>query len=101
LRNVNERNKTTRVDLDGERNERIFDSLLERFGLAYWVEIKTDYPRCTYYFGPFLAKDEAEVAQAGYEEDLKTEGAQGIKLHIKRCKPKDLTIFEEKEESKS
>jgi len=75
-------------------------SLLERFGLAYWVEIKTDYPRCTYYFGPFLAKDEAEVAQAGYEEDLKTEGAQGIKLHIKRCKPKDLTIFEEKEESK-
>ena len=75
-------------------------SLLERFGLAYWVEIKTDYPRCTYYFGPFLAKDEAEVAQAGYEEDLKTEGAQGIKLHIKRCQPEDLTIFEEKEEIK-
>jgi hypothetical protein len=67
-------------------------SLLERFGLAYWVEIKTDYPRCTYYFGPFLAKDEAEVAQAGYEEDLKTEGAQGIKLQIKRCKPEDLTM---------
>jgi hypothetical protein len=22
---------------------------------------------------------------------LKTEGAQGIKLHIKRCKPEDLT----------
>ncbi|NCQ86461.1 MAG: DUF1816 domain-containing protein [Microcystis aeruginosa W13-18] len=67
-------------------------SLLEMFGLAYWVEIKTDYPRCTYYFGPFLAKDEAEVAQAGYEEDLKTEGAQGIKLQIKRCKPEDLTM---------
>lgn len=84
----------------GNEMKEFLISLLERFGLAYWVEIKTDYPRCTYYFGPFLAKDEAEVAQAGYEEDLKTEGAQGIKLHIKRCKPKDLTIFEEKEESK-
>jgi hypothetical protein len=77
-----------------------FISLLEMFGLAYWVEIKTDYPRCTYYFGPFLAKNEAEVAQAGYEEDLKTEGAQGIKFDIKRCKPESLTIFDEKEESK-
>jgi hypothetical protein len=84
----------------GNEMKEFLISLLERFGLAYWVEIKTDYPRCTYYFGPFLAKDEAEVAQAGYEEDLKTEGAQGIKLQIKRCKPKDLTIFEEKEESK-
>ena len=84
----------------GNEMKEFLISLLEMFGLAYWVEIKTDYPRCTYYFGPFLAKDEAEVAQAGYEEDLKTEGAQGIKLHIKRCKPKDLTIFEEKEESK-
>lgn len=75
-------------------------SFLEMIGLASWVEVKTDYPRCTYYFGPFLSRNEAEVASAGYEEDLKAEGAQGIKLAIKRCKPQSLTVFDEKEEVK-
>jgi hypothetical protein len=75
-------------------------SLLEMIGLASWVEIKTDYPRCTYYFGPFLSKNEAEVAQAGYDEDLKAEGAQGIQFEIKRCKPQSLTIFDDREEIK-
>lgn len=77
-----------------------FISFLEMIGLASWVEVKTDYPRCTYYFGPFLYRNEAEVASVGYEEDLKAEGAQGIKLAIKRCKPENLTVFDEKEEVK-
>jgi Domain of unknown function (DUF1816) len=84
----------------GNEMREFFISLLEMIGLAFWVEIKTEYPRCTYYFGPFLSKNEAEVAQAGYEEDLKAEEAQGIKFDIKRCKPENLTIFEEKEEGK-
>lgn len=74
---------------------------LERLGLAYWVEIKTDYPRCTYYFGPFWSNVEAEADRSGYLEDLQAEGAQGIKCEIKRCKPSSLTIFDEKEEFKS
>ncbi|ACK72516.1 Domain of unknown function DUF1816 [Gloeothece citriformis PCC 7424] len=67
-------------------------------GLAYWVEIHTDYPRCTYYFGPFLSKKEAEVSKLGYLEDLDHEGAKGISVTIKRCKPNSLTIFDEKED---
>ncbi|MBR8831022.1 MAG: hypothetical protein N5P05_001965 [Chroococcopsis gigantea SAG 12.99] len=72
-------------------------SLLDLLGLAFWVEIKTDYPRCTYYFGPFLGNAAAAKAQAGYIEDLQAEGSQGINVKISRCKPKDLTVFDEKE----
>ncbi len=69
--------------------------LLNLLGFAFWVEIGTTIPRCTYYFGPFLSKAEAEAAKAGYLEDLLGEGAQGIQVEIKRCKPKNLTIFDE------
>ncbi|MEC4983744.1 MAG: DUF1816 domain-containing protein [Oscillatoria sp. PMC 1068.18] len=69
--------------------------ILEFFGLACWIEIVTDNPRCTYYFGPFMTKAEAEEATGGYVEDLKNENAQGIAVSIKRCKPKNLTVFDE------
>ena len=68
---------------------------LNWLGLAYWVEIETSLPRCTYYFGPFLSQTEAQMAEAGYLEDLKGEGAQGIQVKLKRCKPQSLTIFDE------
>lgn len=62
---------------------------------AVWVEIITDRPRCTYYFGPFSSASEAKVACPGYIEDLKSEGAVGIKFMIKRCRPKVLTVCDE------
>ena len=70
-------------------------SIFEFLGLAYWVEIVTETPRCTYYFGPFLNKKEAEAAKDGYIEDLNHEKAQGITWAIKRLKPNNLTIFDE------
>lgn len=73
--------------------------LLELIGLACWIEINTDNPRCTYYFGPFLSKNEARLAEPGYIEDLKEEGAKGISVSIKRFKPQELTIFNELEET--
>ncbi|MCU0534350.1 MAG: DUF1816 domain-containing protein [Hydrococcus sp. Prado102] len=76
----------------------IFLWILNFLGLAYWVEIVTDYPRCTYYFGPFLSYQEAQKAQGGYVEDLQQENAQGIAVTIERTKPANLTIFDEKEE---
>jgi hypothetical protein len=74
--------------------------ILNLLGLAYWVEIVTEYPRCTYYFGPFVSYQEARMAQGGYIEDLQQEKAQGIAVIIKRTKPVALTIFDEKEEGK-
>ncbi|MEC4895342.1 MAG: DUF1816 domain-containing protein [Oscillatoria sp. PMC 1051.18] len=73
----------------------ILIKILEFFGLACWVEIVTDNPGCTYYFGPFMSKNEAEEEAGGYVEDLKNENAQGIAVSIKRCKPNNLTVFDE------
>lgn len=70
-------------------------NLLYSFGWAWWVEIVTNNPRCTYYFGPFLSSKEANNAHAGYVEDLEQEGAIGIVVKIKRCKPENLTIAED------
>ncbi len=72
-----------------------FTSLLNTLGFAWWVEIGTDHPRCTYYFGPFATETEATAEKDGYIEDLENEGAQGIRVLVKRCKPRKLTIFDE------
>lgn len=69
--------------------------LLDFLGFAYWVEILTDNPKCTYYFGPFLTQKEAISAKDGYIEDLNNENAQGITVTIKRCKPNNLTICDD------
>ncbi|NJM67332.1 MAG: DUF1816 domain-containing protein [Acaryochloris sp. RU_4_1] len=65
--------------------------LTNHLGLAWWVEIKTSFPTCTYFFGPFLSRKEAEVALPGYVEDLEAEQAQNIVTNIQRCKPTQLT----------
>lgn len=73
--------------------------ILNFFKLAFWVEIFTDNPKCTYYFGPFLGLKEAEEASLGYIEDLRTENAQGIRSQVKRMKPSTLTICEDIEDN--
>ncbi|WP_017317223.1 DUF1816 domain-containing protein [Mastigocladopsis repens] len=70
-------------------------NLFQNLGLAWWVEIVTQYPRCTYYFGPFLSSVDAKAAIKGYVEDLEQEGAQGIIVNVKRCKPNALTIADD------
>lgn len=58
---------------------------------AWWAEIKTSFPTCTYFFGPFLSRKAAEVALPGYVEDLESEQAKNIVTDIQRCKPTQLT----------
>lgn len=74
----------------------LWTTLLQTLGLAWWVEISTESPRCTYYFGPFASASYAETAKNGYIEDLEQEGAQGIKVTVKRCKPSILTIDDDR-----
>jgi Domain of unknown function (DUF1816) len=73
----------------------MFTVFLGQLGMAVWVEVVTESPRCTYYFGPFASFPEAEVAVCGYKEDLEAEGAVVIGLVTKRCKPEQLTIYDE------
>lgn len=75
--------------------KQLFIGFMERLNPAWWAEITTTKPRCTYYFGPFQNDLEAKEAYPGYVEDLDREGATGILVVIKRCKPEVLTICEE------
>jgi hypothetical protein len=46
-----------------------------------------------------LNLEEAKIAQVGYVEDLNQEQAVGITIEIKRCKPAELTVIKEEEET--
>lgn len=70
-------------------------NIFQSLGWAWWIEIVTQNPRCTYYFGPFLSSKEAKEGIKGYVEDLEMEGAQGIIVDVKRCRPANLTIAED------
>ena len=75
----------------------IWTNILDFLGQAWWVEVLTTQPKCTYYFGPFAGVGEATVAMSGYVEDLQAESAQGIKTQVKRFKPDRLTIEQDVE----
>jgi Domain of unknown function (DUF1816) len=74
------------------KTDEIWTNTLDFLGQAWWVEVLTTQPRCTYYFGPFGGVDSATLAVSGYVEDLESESAQGIKTQVKRCHPDRLTI---------
>lgn len=81
----------TLVDIAKE----VFTGFLQELSKAWWVEISTTEPQCIYYFGPFSNSKAAHEAYPGYVEDLQGEGARDIKIIIKRCNPKVLTVFDE------
>ena len=68
---------------------------MQELSTGWWAEITTIKPRCIYYFGPFETYAEAQAAYPGYVDDLDSEGSQGIVVVIKRCKPDNLTLFDE------
>jgi hypothetical protein len=58
----------------------------------WWIQIKTQIPACTYYFGPFDTEREAKLYKLGYVEDLMQENAQGLVVKTQRCRPLQLTV---------
>jgi len=62
--------------------------------LPWWIEITTNHPSCTYYFGPYPNHQEAADQQQGFLEDLRSEQATDIQAHIKRTQPEQLTIVQ-------
>jgi Domain of unknown function (DUF1816) len=74
------------------KTDEIWTKFLDFLGQAWWVEVLTTQPRCTYYFGPFGGVESAALAARGYVEDLESESAQGIITNVKRCQPARLTI---------
>lgn len=58
----------------------------------WWVEIKTESPPCTYYFGPFRQKAEAQRSQWGYIEDLTLENVGDMQVDLLQGWPSQLTL---------
>lgn len=83
----------------------IFSQIFETVfgaGKAWWIEVRTEEPACTYYFGPFDNSAEAEVAKKGYVEDLEQEGAKLLQATVMRCQPPEqLTVDNEALDSSS
>lgn len=75
-------------------DEEILANYLAAMGVAWWLEVITEEPKCIYYFGPFSSSYVAEALSNGYIEDLEQEKAQITNVDIKRGQPKQLTIFE-------
>ena len=61
---------------------------------GWWVEIVTVEDPCTYYFGEFETKQEAEAAKHSYIQDLREEGHQNMLVQIWLGIPEKLTVFE-------
>lgn len=81
-----------------------FNRLLGRVDSSkeWWLEVKTEGPACTYYFGPFASAEEAAAAKSGYTEDLEKEGALGLKSQVLHCeRPSQLTIYDESIDGRS
>lgn len=82
------------MNLSKMPKESLVISVLDRLKLALWIEIVTEQPQCTYYFGPFACARTAQKAVSGYIEDLEQESAQLIAVTFKRFAPQKLTIEE-------
>ena len=68
--------------------------------LFWWLEINTTVPCCTYYFGPFNSKKEAQLSRTGHVEDLCQEEARGIVTIVKQCQPDLLRVFQDRSRSR-
>lgn len=75
--------------------KKILTEFFKNIAQKYWIEVTTAQPICTYYFGPFLTRQEAKLAQSGFIEDLETENAEITKVEVKRCHPQELTIYDQ------
>jgi len=63
--------------------------------VGWWVEIITQSPFCTYYFGAFDTLDRAEIAKSCYVEALEQDGACGISTRVQQGSPTNISHFED------
>ena len=69
-----------------------------KLGLAWWAEIETEQPSCTYWFGPFITKRNLKENISSFIKDLSDEGSKNIKHSFVRCKKDEpLTVVNNNE----
>lgn len=68
-------------------------SLANGLGLAWWARVQTHSPEMTYWFGPFVRRQELDAALQPFLDDLRHEAPGGLEhevLRVRRGEP--LTI---------
>lgn len=62
----------------------------------WWVEVDTDSPKRTYFFGPYDSREEASNQTTSYIRNLEKKGAQKISINIKQGRqPTELRASED------
>lgn len=65
-------------------------------GREWWVEVDTESPNRTYYFGPYQSRDEASNNTSGYIKDMENKGSKNITINLKQGRqPTQLKASEE------
>lgn len=70
-----------------ERNKDDLHLTNEHRSLAWWLKVNTVNPSMTYYFGPFISAQEAEIAQPSYINNLEQDGLQIQTIQIQQRQP--------------
>ena len=68
-------------------------SLANGLGMAWWARVQTHSPEMTYWFGPFVRRQELDAALQPFLDDLRHEAPGGLEhevLRVRRGEP--LTI---------
>ncbi|MEB3265990.1 MAG: DUF1816 domain-containing protein [Cyanobacteriota bacterium] len=73
--------------------------VINALGLAWWARIETRSPDATYWYGPFVRRDQLDDSLPAFLEDVRSEGPAEIRhdiLQTRRGEPlteaSDLTI---------
>ncbi len=68
-------------------------SLANGLGMAWWARVQTHTPEMTYWFGPFVRRQELDAALQPFLDDLRSEAPGSLEhevLRVRRGEP--LTI---------
>ncbi len=76
------------------RPTNLIRNLGNKLGLAWWAKVETNSPDATYWYGPFLTKNNLKQNLNNFIKDLSDEGSHNIKHKLIRCKRTEpLTIY--------
>ena len=73
----------------------LLSNLFGVFTQDWWIKVDTGNPVCTYYFGPYTHKGEAEAEVDGFLADLRSENAVILNTEVKRDNPQEVTVYQE------
>ena len=60
--------------------------LANGLGLAWWAKVQTQGPAVTYWFGPFLSRQQLQRDLPAFLDDLRAESPEGLEVSVHRLR---------------